>query len=247
MTKKMKTLIAYDGSDGDEAALDVPQRAGLPSVDGLVWHLLHSEREDICEVLLKEPVPAFGSEAAIQEDALSAPAWHKELLQARLRRVDDALDRLMSGSYGNCVKCGKWIEDTKLEFDPAIEFCVVCWQRKQPQDARTSLPGVALDTLAPFDTILVQTHNSHYRIFLLDPRSGRALVEGGRYFVEPVEAMVIGSMPRDSAAGCGWIGIGQRIGMWVKDSFVSTSSVQSIRVERHSSVEPALFEMSVAL
>jgi hypothetical protein len=49
--------------------------------DGFAWNRLHGEREDICEALLED-----GS-------------WErKELLQARLRKVDDALDRLMSSS-----------------------------------------------------------------------------------------------------------------------------------------------------
>ncbi|MGH9881949.1 MAG: hypothetical protein ACRD6N_10975 [Pyrinomonadaceae bacterium] len=102
---------------------------------GLVWHRLHSEREDICEALLKELRPSFeaqpGAQGMSKEDAMRAASWHRELLQARLCKVDDALDRLMSGSYGNCCKCGRWIEDTKLDFDPAIAFCVDCWQRVQ--------------------------------------------------------------------------------------------------------------------
>lgn len=49
--------------------------------DGFAWNRLHSEREDICEALL----------GACTND-------RKETLQARLRRVDDALDRLMSSS-----------------------------------------------------------------------------------------------------------------------------------------------------
>ena len=49
--------------------------------DGFAWNRLHSEREDICEALLKE-----------------SPTERKKLLQARLRKVDDALDRLMSSS-----------------------------------------------------------------------------------------------------------------------------------------------------
>jgi RNA polymerase-binding transcription factor DksA len=100
---------------------------------GLVWNRLHSEREDICEALLKGC--AFEGHAGTQpmsnEDAMHAANWHRELLQARLRKTDDALDRLMAGSYGNCSKCGKWIEDTKLEFDPSLEFCIDCWQRVQ--------------------------------------------------------------------------------------------------------------------
>jgi len=104
---------------------------------GAIWQRLHSEREDICEALLKEPVPGSGTKSmrspSSVEDAPVSSLWHRELLQARLRKIDDALDRLMSGSYGNCSECGKWIEDPKLEFDPAIAFCIGCWQRQQSQ------------------------------------------------------------------------------------------------------------------
>ena len=103
---------------------------------GVVWHRLHSEREDICEALLKESAlgnETSGAKRMRDEDASRAANWHRELLQARLRKVDDALDRLMAGSYGNCSKCGKWIEDTKLDFDPAIAFCFDCWGRMQTQ------------------------------------------------------------------------------------------------------------------
>ena len=53
----------------------------LGGTSGAAWNRLHGEREDICEALLKRCEPAS-----------------KELLQARLRTIDDALDRLMSGS-----------------------------------------------------------------------------------------------------------------------------------------------------
>ena len=48
---------------------------------GFIWNRLHGEREDICEALLKDNA----------DD-------RKASLQARLRKVDDALDRLMSRS-----------------------------------------------------------------------------------------------------------------------------------------------------
>ena len=47
---------------------------------GFIWNQLHEEREDICEALLKD----FGP----------VSAERRELLQSRLRKVDDALDRL---------------------------------------------------------------------------------------------------------------------------------------------------------
>lgn len=120
------------------ASLNVPAAAilGNSTGGGVVWHRLHSEREDICDALLNEGAPgreAQAAESISHEDAIIAANWHRELLQARLRKVDDALDRLMSGSYGNCSKCGRWIEDTKLDFDPAIAFCLGCWERMQTQ------------------------------------------------------------------------------------------------------------------
>lgn len=71
-----------------------------------------------------------------------------------------------------------------------------------------SLQGVELSTLAPFDTIAVRTVNSDYRIFLLDPETGRALLEGGGQITEPMEVMVIGSSFGGSSLRTGWIGVG---------------------------------------
>ena len=105
---------------------------------GLVWYLLHSEREDVCEALLKESRPRPETRPAAPEmsmdDARGAANWHRELLQSRLRQLDDALDRLISGSFGNCRKCGRCIEDTKLALDHAIAFCVDCWLRMQTSE-----------------------------------------------------------------------------------------------------------------
>jgi RNA polymerase-binding transcription factor DksA len=231
---------------------------------GLVWNRLHSEREEICEALLNESVSDARTGATVPDAATRDANWHKTLLQARLRKIDDALDRLLSGSYGSCSRCGRWIEDTKLDFDPAIAFCIECWEREQNRNSKdrfTSsetqpttpgrdsidhsiainpfLTGVALETLAPSDTICAQTLNSDYRIFLLDAGMGRALVEGGQ-FAEPAEAVVSGSTLGGSSFVDGWIGIGLRIVMWVGDQLLSTSPVQSIRVERHASVQPRM-------
>ena len=90
----------------------VAQNGGLP------WCRLHSEREEICEALLKE-VPLTSAqlhESAGSEEIIRSASWHRELLQARLCKVHDALDRLVSGCYGICSKCARWIEDTKLDF-----------------------------------------------------------------------------------------------------------------------------------
>ncbi len=97
--------------------------------------------------------------------------------------------------------------------------------------------GVELETLEPFDTIWVRTLNSEYRIFLLDPKTGRALVEGGRHFVEPVEATVSGSTFGGCTIKMGWIGIGLRLEFWTERKWIHTSTVQSVLVGRHTSTE----------
>jgi RNA polymerase-binding transcription factor DksA len=147
---------------------------------GFVWNSLHEEREDICEALLKDSGPVSEAGGKVNEQ--------KGALQERLRNIDDALDRLMSGSYGNCSRCGRSIDDTRLDIDPALALCLDCWT-----DEPTNLNGheiecdvnsgceVKLDSLNAFDTILLQTHNREYRILLLDPATGRALVDGGTY------------------------------------------------------------------
>jgi hypothetical protein len=86
--------------------------------DGLVWNRLHTEREEICERILKEPVYIA-----------------RQILQTRLRKVDDALDRVMSGSYGYCSRCGRAIDSTRLESDPTSASCRDC---RKPE-SRTEL------------------------------------------------------------------------------------------------------------
>src|SRR4030095_11308743 len=70
------------------------------------------------------------------------------------------------------------------------------------------LEGVTLMTLKACDTIHVRTRNSDYEIFILDPRSGRALVRGGEYFAEPVEGTVSGSTFGGCMLKMGWVGGG---------------------------------------
>jgi len=84
----------------------------LGGKEGFIWNRLHGEREDVCEAMLKHSASLFGEP--------------QQTLQTRLRKIDDALDRLMSGSYGNCSKCGQAIDDSTLEIDPALPLCLGC-------------------------------------------------------------------------------------------------------------------------
>lgn len=208
--------------------VDIP----IGGKDGFLWNRLHGEREEICEALLKE------SEG------------NKELLQSRLRKVDDALDRVMSGSYGHCSLCGRSIDETRLDIDPVLALCLDCWGRKhaterQPREPRSAC-DLPLENVDPFDTILLKTHNSDYRILLLDPKIGRALVEGGSYLTEPTEALLKGSAIPGSAFRRGEICVGCRLEMWVDERVFITSPVKSVEVIHHAAVD-SVAEISEAL
>ena len=93
--------------------------------DGGVWYQLRLERERICKALLVV-APAAYQLGAIEPTNRATDTTQP---QARLRLIDDALDRLMAGSFGDCVVCGRWIEDTKLHDDAALPFCCACLGR----------------------------------------------------------------------------------------------------------------------
>ena len=188
---------------------------------GFIWNRLHGEREDICEALLKD-----------NDDD------RKESLQARLRKVDDALDRLMSGSYGNCSKCAESIDEAKLEIDPTLGLGLDCWTSEHGSvSSNFDSSDLILKTLNPFDTILLRTLNSEYRLLLLDPKTGRALVEGGDYLVEPSEALVKGSAVPGYALKPGAISIGSRLEMWINERALLTSPINSVQVKHNADAE----------
>lgn len=44
----------------------------------------------------------------------------------RLAEIDQALDRLVDGSYGRCVRCGRLIPAERLLARPAAVACALC-------------------------------------------------------------------------------------------------------------------------
>ena len=110
--------------------LQIQSREDHAQSGGVVWNRLHSEREEICENLLRGASASDQTRTDPAQQFFSADKVRQQQLQERLRLIDDALDRLMAGSYGDCRICGRWIEDTKLSADPALPFCCAC-QRDQ--------------------------------------------------------------------------------------------------------------------
>lgn len=62
-------------------------------------------------------------------DALQAQSMSKALNQRRtieLQKIGTALQRLDSGDFGYCVKCGEEIAAKRLQHDPAAPLCLNC-------------------------------------------------------------------------------------------------------------------------
>ena len=199
---------------------------------GLVWNRLHDEREELCEAMVG--------------NSQRTAAGNLDLLQARLRKVDDALDRLMSGSYGICSKCGAPIEETRLDLDAAQSFCRKCSHRNPTDSAGSAaVEDTGTDTIAElelrklnkFDTIVLQTHNSEYRMLVLDPAAALCLIEGGDYLMEPAEALVRGSGIPGEFLKDGSINVGARLELWIGERVFITSPVKTIQLRPNAANE----------
>lgn len=65
-------------------------------------------------------------------DALQGQAMSQALNQRReieLLKISSALQRVESGDYGYCVKCGEEIAPKRLELDPATPLCIACAEK----------------------------------------------------------------------------------------------------------------------
>lgn len=98
------------------------------------------------KVLLKEREEIVGgvkqiyeSSKEIGQDGIqdigdeAANIYNKQILlslneneRMRLQEVDEALDRIGSGSYGICEECGGAIGLKRLEVRPVAKYCVPC-------------------------------------------------------------------------------------------------------------------------
>ncbi len=96
-----------------------------------IWEWLQGEKEVAHELLSKDPLCQTAvsgvQEAEASEASGSEIEWHhREQLEARLRHINDAQDRLMDGAYGRCTDCGAEISSKRLAADPVTSLCITC-------------------------------------------------------------------------------------------------------------------------
>lgn len=49
-----------------------------------------------------------------------------EVVNLRIREIDEALERIHDGSYGICGMCGEDIPDGRLQVRPNAQYCAQC-------------------------------------------------------------------------------------------------------------------------
>jgi hypothetical protein len=89
--------------------------------------------------------------------------------------------------------------------------------------------GVHLREVEPLTTIVVQTHNSRYRIVMTGGTS--AIVQGGRFFADPTPARIDGSGFGGSVLKTAWIGVGLKMEIFANNQRIITSPVLDVRLE----------------
>ena len=80
---------------------------------------------------LAEPLNADSSEQAVEmEDDVSLEA-QALLVRREIASVSRALDRIASGTYGECVRCGGEIAPARLNARPEAALCIDCARKEQ--------------------------------------------------------------------------------------------------------------------
>lgn len=102
--------------------------------------ILLKEREQI----VGEVKQTYASSQEVGQDGIqdigdeAANIYNKQILlslneseRMRLQEVDEALDRIASGTYGICEECGEPISLKRLEVRPVAKYCVACLSKME--------------------------------------------------------------------------------------------------------------------
>jgi DnaK suppressor protein len=97
-----------------------------------IWEWLQGAKEETAHELLSEGPLCQAAAGGVQEAEASEECgreieWrHRGQLEARLREINDAQDRLMDGAYGRCTECLAEMDHGRLAADPAASLCIAC-------------------------------------------------------------------------------------------------------------------------
>lgn len=80
-----------------------------------------AQQESGGELSLRDQHPA---DAATETESRELDLTQQLMVEARIGRIHDALERMDRGTYGRCVVCGAPIPEERLEAIPDTAYCV---------------------------------------------------------------------------------------------------------------------------
>jgi len=96
---------------------------------------IHKELAGEIDVHRKElkggEIPENFRDAAPVKEDLELLESESLLEENEIHLVEDAMQRIASGTFGKCLACGKIIPVARLEALPYAKFCVPCEEKKE--------------------------------------------------------------------------------------------------------------------
>lgn len=101
--------------------------------------LLNKQEELLRVVTKSEQDGREADEEATQDIAdKAANSYTKEFLfgethnyRSLLQLVDEALDRIKEGTYGECTSCHEELQQKRLEAVPWTRYCIACQEKRE--------------------------------------------------------------------------------------------------------------------
>jgi DnaK suppressor protein len=85
---------------------------------------------------LEKEDPVLDNEALAESSEPGTDSWMADVhnrvvaahqnLQDMLKKITKSLTAIKTGKYGKCERCGKRIEETRLEAMPTATLCIAC-------------------------------------------------------------------------------------------------------------------------
>ena len=110
-----------------------------------IWESLETEKECVAREISSARPPCLSERDGMQESeaseeyALEVEWQYRGHLEARLREITEAQDRLTDGTYGRCRDCGAEIDKRRLASDPAAATCVNCQESAEVEVVHSTL------------------------------------------------------------------------------------------------------------
>lgn len=92
-------------------------------------------------------------DAAVDTEQHEVNSQLVEAESRELSRIDEALEKMVDGSYGSCEDCGKAIPIKRLQAVPYATECIVCRRKNEGGDTTTGRTWNRVFADAPADRV----------------------------------------------------------------------------------------------